>query len=118
MVDGLTQGILDEMGLDGVQMFGGLMEAVTYHAQAGPNSAPTDHTLSQVHFEKYQLHQLTTGMILQEDRQLRVLRSAVSWALTVDDRVTRLRDGTRWIVMSTNEGENRIWHLPQLRRSA
>jgi hypothetical protein len=121
MVDGLTQGLLDQLALDGAAMLGDRMELVTYYAQSGPTATPVTHSGLQVALEAYSLHELGAMVgqseIIQTDRKCRIRTALISWTPTQYDEFVRT-DNTRWRVLSGTDGTHRPWTLLPSRQVA
>ena len=113
---GLTRDVLDSLGaqLDdalGHAAEGGLLEYVTYAQKSNETSTIAIHTNLEVRLRGYRLAQLTTDLVLPEDREARIASRLVTWEPSVYDTFTRI-NGEVWKVVSASGGPGHVrWRL-------
>jgi hypothetical protein len=110
----LSQALLDRLAQLAMQVHGGLVETITYHARATATATPVDHTVAAL-FRDYRLAALSTGDILLRDQEGRIPTARVPWVPTHDDTITRA-DGTLWKVLSPRGGPGSPFWILQTRQ--
>jgi len=113
----LSQGILNRLATQGMQMLGTLTEPVTYAHKTGSNATSTSHALT-VHFEFYNANEVDGIELRRTDNRVRIPKGTIAFTPTRWDEITRTADSSVWRVMSVEGGLNRPWWLLQAREGA
>ena len=116
---GLSTADLAALATDGAAMLGSRMEAITYYAKSTPTATAVVYAGVMAALEEFRLHELGAAIGASElqlrDRRARIATSAVIWAITPHDELTRA-DGTLWRVLASSEGTERPWTFLTLRQ--
>lgn len=117
----LSQAMMDRLAAHGARMLGTTMEDLTFYAKTHAADAPVLVTV-QGHWEDYSDHLVALHtaaserpMVLREDQRVRVATASITWKPTTYNEVVRHADGSRWRVISLEEGANRPWWFFQVR---
>lgn len=110
----LSQLVMDQLGAHARQMYGGLMEPITYRHRSAPNATPTLYTVC-ARLKHYRANEIDLEQILRNDLELRLQTCLVTWLPTRYDDIARA-DGTTWQVLLITGGHGHPWYRMQVRQ--
>src|SRR5262245_37110089 len=110
----LSQAVMDQVAQHAVQMYGTLMEAVTYLARSTPTDTPVAYPV-QAKCRAYSARELQAEALELSDQECRIQTALVAWQPSHADQIQRA-DGTLWMVLAWRDGPGHPWLKLQIRQ--
>jgi hypothetical protein len=110
----LSQIAMDQLANHAVQMYGDLMEPLTYRNRSAPNATPVVYTV-QARLKHFRASEIDLEPILRNDLECRIQTALVTWTPMRYDDVDRA-DGTTWQVQGILGGPGHPFYKMQVRQ--
>jgi hypothetical protein len=111
----LSQAVMDQLGRHAVQMYGALMEPLTYRHRSAPNATPVVYPNVCARLKHFRAGEIDLEQILRNDLECRLQTCLVTWTPTRYDDFDR-EDGTTWQVLNIALGKGHPWYKLQVRQ--